>query len=417
MSKSNRNFLYRIYPSKKQIQKLDEWLELHRELYNAALTERIEAYRMQQKYINYNTQQNYLPQLKKDLPELKELGSQALQETIRRVDRAYQAFFRRVKKGETPGFPRYKSKNRFSSFMYPGVAGWSIITNGKLKVKISKLGELKTRGKSRVDISNCEHRCLTIKRKGSKWYACITVRMDNSLLKRKVSIKQMSVGVDMGCRNLAVLSDGTMIDNPKYLKQSKDKLLEFQRKLAKQVKFSNNWSKTKRKLSKLYEKIANQRKDFLHKTSAQIVTSYSIIGIEDKLDIKRMTKSAKGTIDKPGKNVQQKANLNRAILEAGISMFASMMKYKAEEAGTVVIEVNKNNTSRECSVCHSYNSVTLADRVYNCANCGLSIDRDLNSSKVIEFRALKQAPYLGQIGCGKSRDTLEARHHNYTNVS
>jgi putative transposase len=414
MNKLTRNFLYRIYPSKKQIQKLNEWLELHRSLYNAALTERIEAYRMQQKYINYYDQQNYLPQLKKDLPKLTELGSQALQETIRRVDRAFKAFFRRVKKGEEPGFPRYKSKSRFDSFMYPGVAGWSILTGNKLKIKVSKLGELKTRGKSRIDIVNCERRCLTIKRKNNKWYACVTVRVDGELLKRKTNIKIQVVGIDMGCKNLAVLSDGIVIDNPKYLKQGKDKLLVIQRKLAKQVKFSNNWSKTKRKLSKLHEKIANQRKDFLHKTSAKLVTSYSIIGIEDKLDIKRMTKSARRTIDKPGKNVQQKANLNRAILEAGISMFASMMKYKAEEAGSLIIGVNKNNTSKECYICHSYNPVTLADRVYHCSNCGLSIDRDLNSSKVIEFRALAKAPYLERIGCGESRNTLETRHHNYT---
>jgi putative transposase len=426
MNNSTRNILYRIYPSKKQTQKLSQWLELHRELYNATLQERIEAYKMQRESINYNTQQNYLPQLKKDLPELVELGSQALQETIRRVDRAYKAFFRRIKHGETPGFPRYKSKNRFNSFTYPAPAGWDIINNTKLKIKISKLGLLKTRGKSRFAITNCERRCLTIKRKNNKWYAVITVRVNNSLLKRKTNIKQMAVGIDMGCKSLAVLSDSNKIDNPKYLKLNKNKLLEIQRKLSKQVKFSNNWYKTKNKLSKLHEKIANQRKDFLHKTSAKLVTSYSIIGIEHKLDVKKMTKSARGTINNHGKDVlpmanilnkvqsvKQKASLNRSILEASINIFTSMLKYKAEEAGTVIIEVNKKNTSRECSVCHSYNLVTLADRVYNCSNCGLSIDRDLNAARNIEFRALEKAPYLGWIGC-REDSILEARHHNYT---
>jgi putative transposase len=174
MQKATRNCTLRLYPTKRQEAILSDWLELHRQLYNNSLAERKNAWEKERRVVSYNEQQNTLPDFKEQRPEYVPLGSHALQETVRRVDRAYKAFFRRVKNGEKPGYPRFKDRNRFDSFTYPCVSGWKLLSLGhekkhgcKGKLRISNLGDIRLRGRCRVDIVSLERKDmprLTVKR-------------------------------------------------------------------------------------------------------------------------------------------------------------------------------------------------------------------------------------------------------------
>ena len=243
----SRNITFRLYPSRVQAQILWEWLGEHCDLYNVALDHRREAYEKHGIMISYRDQQNELPEIKKELPVLIPLGSHALQETLKRLDRAFQAFFRRVRMGETPGYPRFKSKSRFDSFCYPDPAGWRAVQKeGKSAVlHIAHCGEIRMRGRSRVRIFKGEPRTLTIKRVGMYWYATICVRYEESLLYRRVDSDRMAVGIDAGCKNLAYISDGNIIDNPRPLAKAIKRLKHQQRELSRKQKGSKNRFKTR----------------------------------------------------------------------------------------------------------------------------------------------------------------------------
>jgi putative transposase len=231
MDKSrSRNITFQIYPGKNKKLKLFYWLFLHRELYNAALYQRRDAYSRCGVSLSYNNQQNMLPDLKNHLEEYKPLGSHALQETLRKLDRAFQSFFRRIKRGEKPGFPRYKPESRFNSFCYPDPAGWKILSleGRRGTLKIGNLGVVRMRGKARVDISKGEPRTLTIRYRNGKWYATIGVRYPIETLQRNCAYKNRPIGIDAGVSNIVATSEGDIIKSTKRLSSNLDKLQEAQ---------------------------------------------------------------------------------------------------------------------------------------------------------------------------------------------
>ena len=282
-----------------------------------------------------------------------EIHSQIAQDVLRRLDKAFKAFFRRVKNGDKPGYPRFKGRNQYDSFTYPQ-SGFKI-KDGKLH--LSKIGAIRIFLHREIEgkIKTC-----TIKRDGDQWYVSFIVELPDAEPKK---IKT-SVGVDVGITTLATLSDGIEIENPKIMNKYNSKLRKAHRNLSRKKKGSNNRSKQKIVLANIYRKVRNIRKDYLHKASHFLVDNYDQIVFED-LQIKNMVKNH---------------CLARSIYDASWSTLINFTTYKAANAGRVVEMVNPKNTSKECSVCRNIQPMPLSQRTYKCPNCGAVIGRDHNAA-------------------------------------
>ena len=297
--------------------------------------------------LTYNEQAGQLKYLNQSI------YSQVAQDVLRRLDKAFKAFFRRVKNGKTPGYPRFKGYDRYDSFTYPQ-SGFKI-KDGKLK--LSKIGAIRIFLHREIvgEVKTC-----TIKRDGDQWYACFSVE----LLDPEPKEIETSVGVDVGITTLATLSDGTEIGNPKTLDKYDSKLRKAHRDLSRKKKGSNNRNKQKTVLSGIYRKVRNARKDCLHKASRFLADNYDRI-IFENLQIKNMVKNH---------------HLARSIHDASWGILISLTTYKAEEAGGIVELVNPRNTSKQCSVCGNIQPMPLSQRTYRCPNCGSVVGRDHNAA-------------------------------------
>lgn len=385
-----RKVTFKLYPNAAELQQLEAWMLLHCELYNAALEERISAWRKAGKSISYFDQQNVLPEIKRARPELEALGSHALQQTLRRLDLAFQAFFRRVKEGQAPGFPRFKAPSRFAGFTYPDPAGWRLMQAGQRGATI-RLGSgagammIRARGQHRFD--GAKPNDLTITRRGSDWFASVTLRVPEQGCKRERTDDQYR-GVDFGLTDWATFDDGSTIANPRWLREELPRLAQLQKRRAKKRRGSLRHKRLGRRIARLHERIANVRRDFVHKHTSAMVERCAVLATE-QLQTKNMSRSARGTADKPGKRVRQKAGLNREILSASFGMAHQMLAYKAEEAGT---RLHLSNTrqlkpSQRCAKCWAIVPKTLAQRMHVCA-CGHCMQRDQNSAAVVLIDAL-----------------------------
>ncbi len=355
-------------------------LRLHCELYNACIMERREAFKHGVR-VRERMQLRQLPEIKKLRPELKALGGHALQETVRRVDLAFEAFFRRVKAGQTPGYPRFKSSRRYSGWTYKSLSNWRFLSDGKHgRIRMDGIGEVHIRGRARTvgKVKTC-----TITRKAGRWYASILMEC---CPKRQAG--SVARGLDWGIESFLTLNDGSRVANPRFLDQTKQALCRAQEELSRKKRGSNNRRKAVRKLAALHRKIAGCRKDFLHQVSSRLVESSSLLATE-KLSVKNMSQSARGSLEAPGKNVRQKAGLNKGILDGAPSTFLSMLRYKAEEAGIELVEVNtrKAKPSQTCPYCGAVRKKLLSERMHVC-RCGASMPRDQASAQVCLNHAL-----------------------------
>lgn len=353
-----KTYKYRLYPTKQQKQLLADTLECCRALYNCALEQRKVAYRQFGVSISRLDQQAELLEIKENFPKYKGIHSQVLQEVILRVDRSFQNFFRRLKNNEKPGYPRFKGYGWYDSFTYPQ-SGFSLSDNSKgyRRLKLSKIGNIKV--KLHRIIQGAIKTC-TIKREMDKWYVCFSCEVEPEYLPKTGK----AVGIDVGIEKFAALSDGSLIENPKFLRKSEAKLKREQRKLSRRKRGSNSRKKQKTKLAKIHRKIKNQRNDFLHKESTKLVRNYDTIVFED-LKIKNMVKNH---------------HLAKSISDASWSRFIEYTTYKAVSAGKKVILVNPRNTSQICSNCGKPVPKGLSVRVHKCPHCGLVLDRDVNAA-------------------------------------
>lgn len=352
-----KGYKYRIYPTKKQETLLEQTLALCCELYNGALQERKDAYKTRGISITYNNQQNQLPDIKKDRPEFAQVHSQVLQDALKRLDKAMQAFFRRCKAGQTPGFPRFRSRKRYDSFTYPQ-GGYDIKDN---KLFLSKLGHVKIKLHRKMEgtIKTC-----TMRRSPTgKWFACFSCEIEPTALPASTE----ATGIDAGLACFATLSNGAQIDSPRFLRKEEDALAKVQRKLAKLPKGSKERKKQTRVVARVHERITNKRQDFIHQESSKLVKKFGIICIEDLKVL----------------NMMQNRHLAKSIADAAWSIFFHCLTYKAAYAGRVVVKVKPHCTSQICHKCgHRKKDLTLSHRVYRCDNteCKLEMDRDLNAS-------------------------------------
>ncbi|MEA1905485.1 MAG: transposase [Euryarchaeota archaeon] len=352
-----KTFQYRIYPTRKQNILLLYVLSVCRHLYNDTLHDRKVAYEDCHCGLSYYDQQDWLK-----FADKQGVYGHILQNVLRRVDTSFQNFFRRVKKGETPGYPRFQGRDRYDSFTYPDPykTGYKI-EDGKLH--LSKIGAIRIFLHREIEgtIKTC-----TIKRDGDQWYASFSVELPDP----EPKAIRTSVGVDVGITTLATLSDGTEIENPKTLDKYDSKLRKAHRDLSRKKKGSNNRDKQKTILAGAYCKVRNARKDYLHKASRTLADTYDRIIFED-LQIKNMVKNH---------------HLARSIHDASWGILISLTTYKAEYAGGVVELVNPRNTSKQCSVCGSIKSMPLSQRTYQCPDCGAAIGRDHNAAINIKNR-------------------------------
>ena len=354
------SYKFRLYPNKTHLQKLESTLELCRELYNSALLHRISAWQKARYHVTYTEQANSLVEIKQVRPEFEEVHSQVLQDVLRRLDKNFRAFFRRLKMGEKPGFPRFKGRNWYKSFCYPQ-SGWQFLSDRK--IQISKIGIIRVK-RHRNFPEGARLKTLTLKKEIDRWYAIVSFEIPDR--KDKVAIRN-AVGIDMGIRSFAVLSDGTLIENPRYLTKSEAKLAEAQRVFSRKRKGTRAREKARVRVAKIHKKIANQRNDFLHKISKKLVDTYDLIAFED-LKIK---------------NMMQNGNLAKSIGDCSWGKFLEYITYKAESAGKYAIRVAPRGTSQNCSNCGTRVPKLLSDRVHICNKCHIVLDRDLNASRNI----------------------------------
>ncbi len=347
-------FRFRICEPSKIVQaNLEQTLNLCRDLYNSALQEHRDAYKLNRISLNYYDQANQLKEIKQTNSEYKEVHSQILQDVLKRIDKTFKAFYNRAKKGQA-GFPRFKSQSRFDSFCFPQ-SGFSLTGN---KLILSKIGTVKLK-LSRQIVGKVK--TLTIKRECGKWFAVFTVETKVEILPET----NKTVGLDVGIENFVTLSDGTQIDNWKYFESSKKQLRKAQRKVSRRKKFSNRWRKAVKQVKKIHAHIKNQRNDFQHKLSTYLVREFQIIVCED-LNIKGMSRGI----------------LSKQIHDVGWSSFFQKIEYKVANTDRRLIKVNPNFTSQTC-LCGARKKKTLAVRWHNCLKCGLSIHRDILSAKII----------------------------------
>lgn len=336
-------------------------LKLCRKLYNYALNERQETYKETGKGLTYNQQQNTLPVFVKENPEYKQVHSQVLQDALRRLDSAYQRFFA----GEA-GYPRFKNRDHYTSFTYPQVDNVKKTFSRPGYIYLSKIGFVKLETHREFPVEAVTR--VNVKYHCGKWYANLTAEIPEVA---PIGDPGKAVGIDVGLNHFAVLSDETYIDNPKYYRKMEEKLAKAQRRLSRKKKGSHNRGKAKAKVARLHAKIANQRRDFLHQASVRVIRSYDLIVMED-LKVRNMVRNHR---------------LAKSIHDAGWGQFRSYIQYKCERTGKLFILVDPKGTSQTC-LCGEHVPKDLSIRVHECPACGLVMDRDLVSSKLILERGL-----------------------------
>ncbi len=367
-------FQYRIFPNKKQVKALQATLEECRWLYNHLLEKRRDAWEQEGLSLSLYQQQDTFSSLKQERPSLKSVHSQVVQNVAVRIDLAFKAFFRRCKAGEKPGYPRFKSYGRYDLFTFPQ-SGFSITHDDR--VCLSKIGSIKlvyhrpVRGKIKT---------LTIHKSSTgKWYASFSCEVEPERLPENAD----AVGIDVGLKTFATLSDGTEIANPRFFRKEEHALAKVQRTHAKLTRGTPERRRHRKVIARVHERIAFRRDNFTHQASRKVVNSFGVICVED-LTVNRMLHNH---------------CLAKSIADASWSAFFVQLSAKAEEAGRLFVQVNPAYTSQTCSICGHRQKMPLSERIFDCPCCHVYLDRDLNAAKNIvglglQSRVVPEAPPL-----------------------
>jgi len=395
---SLKAYKYRLYPNKKQAEKLQWTLDRCRELYNAAIQERRDAWQMCHVSINYNRQAAQLPEIKEIRSEYNDIHSQVLQDVLRRVKKAFDVFFRRVKEGQAPDYPRFQGYGRYDSFTFPQ-SGFSLTEDNR--VCLSEIGSIKVKfpkgKKARPPMG--EMKICMIKREAQSWHVIFTCEVEQAIVFHP---REEAVGIDLGLLHFATLSDGSTIENPHHLRNSENKLKDLQEALSRKKRGSKRRRKAAQRVGKVHRHIRNQRKDFQHKEAHKLVSKYQTIAFE-KLAPSNMSKRPKAKQDEETgqylpNGASAKAGLNKSIHDAGWGQFQQICVNKAECAGSHILFVSPKYTSQMCSGCGAIVKKGLEERWHECS-CGCSLDRDHNAAINIlrlGLQAIEKAPALGR---------------------
>ena len=374
----HRRVTYKLYPNASQIRAMERVCDLHRDLYNAALQERILAWRVWHSAVSFSDQCKALTQIRRESEEYREINCQSLQVTLKRLDLAFRHFFRRIRLGQVPGFSRFKSRDRFSGFgfkthgdgfRFEPSLDWK---HGRLR--LSGIGTLRARGEARTPgrIVSAE-----IQRKADGWFLSLAVECAPH---RERGDREG--GLDWGVENLATLAHAPgayeAFENDRPLEREREALKSEQRQLLKALRgrSSKRARKAKEAMARRHRRIADRRKERNHQIAARLVREHKLI-VTERLAVPNMTASARGTVSEPGRNVRAKAGLNRSILDATPGSFVGILAYKAEEAGCelIVLDTRKEKPSQRCPMCGTMRKKPLSEREHRCG-CGFAATRD-----------------------------------------
>jgi putative transposase len=379
-----RAFKFRLFTNANQERELEIMLETHRRLYNLCLEQRRDTYQQHKHAVRYIDQSAEFKDLRDDSQYFARLNYSSAQATMRRLDKAFVAFFRRVKTGQKPGYPRFKACDRFDSIEFPTYGDGIRLNDNRLRVQ--HVGVIRCKVHRPVE---GRVKTATLKREGDKWFVVLScdlgdVHVEPSILP--------AVGIDVGLENFLTTSDGEVVENPRFLKRELPDLRRAQRSVSRKKKGGSNRRKAVKVVRVLHAHVVNQRREHHHKTALNLIRCYGLIAVES-LNIRGMVRNHR---------------LSRAIADAAWGGFLTVLGQKAESAGVTVTAVNAWGTSQQCSGCGADVHKELRVRQHICPHCGLSLHRDENAARNILARALDQAR-MGPVGVnGESPVAQEA---------
>jgi putative transposase len=398
-----KTYHYKLMPTPQQERALETVLLRCRTLYNCAVEQRRTWWwRGQGKGATYYQQAMELPDLKAACPEYAEVHAQVLQDVLRRVDTTYQAFFRRVANGETPGYPRFQGQSRYHSFTYPQYGNGAVVGGGVLR--LSKIGRIRLRLHRPIEGTP---KTITVRREADGWYACISCA---DVPTEPLPRTKRDTGIDVGLKVFLITADGETVPNPRCYRTAEKQLAKAQRRVSRRKQGSHRRRKAVALLKRTHQKIARQRRDFHHKTALALLQQYDTIYLED-LQVR---------------NLVRNHHLAKSISDAGWAAFRTILTSKAVYAGKWVVAVPPAYTSQDCSGvlpdgsrCLQRIAKSLSVRTHICPSCGLVLDRDENAARNIlragQARqgavALGSVTYSPRLAAGAAQATLGVSAH------
>lgn len=360
-------YKYELKPNGEQQRNMRRFAGSCRFVFNKALALQKERYERGEKKLGYAGLCKELTGWRNgaETPWLSDAPIHPLQQTLKDLERAYTNFF-----AKRADFPRFKKKGMGDSFRYPDAKQFKIDA-GNSRVFLPKLGWIRYRN-SRELLGTAKN--ITVSSNGGKWFVSIQTEREIS---EPVHPATSIIGIDVGITRFATLSDGSVIEPLNTFRKHEQRLARYQRAMSRKTKFSNNWTKAKAKVQKLHTRIANVRRDFLHKTTTTISQNHAIVCIED-LQVRNMSKSAAGSSEAPGRNVKAKSGLNKSILDQGWAEFRRQLEYKQVWRGGEVLAVPPRNTSRMCPCCGHVSAENRQTQAkFACVECGYENNADL----------------------------------------
>jgi len=367
-----KSFKYRLYPTKVQAAAMSETVETHRTLYNRALAERKVAYETQKRTVRYAEQSAHLKEDRPANDYLARTNFSSCQATLRRLDKAFVAFFRRIASGGKPGYPRFRGRGRYNTVEFPSYGdGCKLKEN---RVYFQHIGTVKIKMHRPIEGTI---KTVSFTESAGHWFVVFSCELPDSMLPPSTN---PAIGIDLGLKSFLTTSDGEQVAPPQFYRKAQAKLRRVQRHLSRCQKGSNRRRKARMRVARLHQHVGNQRRDWHHKTALALVNRYGVIAHES-LNVKGIART----------------RLAKSTHDAGWTQFVGILGHKAAEAGVAMIAVNPRNTTQACSDCGCLPAVplTLRDRVYHCASCGHVADRDVNA-----------ATNIRTIGLGLSLRTL-----------
>jgi len=365
-------YKYRLYPTKVQAVAMAEAVETHRHLYNRALAERKTAYETEKRTVRYGEQSAHIKEDRTENVYLARTNFSSCQATLRRLDKAFQAFFRRIKSGDKAGYPRFRGRGRYNTVEFPSYGDGCRLRDGR--VYFQHIGTVKVKLHRPIEGTI---KTVSFTQGADGWYVMFSCELPDVVLAPSTN---PAVGIDLGLKAFLTTSDGEQVAPPRFYRKAQAKLRRVQRHLSRCKRGSNRRKKAVVQVAKLHSHVANQRRDWHHKTALALVQRYGVIAHES-LNVKGIART----------------RLAKSTHDAGWTQFVGILGQKAECAAVTMIAVNPRNTTQACSSCGCLPAVplTLKDRVYHCASCGHVADRDVNAATNIKT-----------IGLGLSLQTL-----------
>ena len=401
-------YQYRLKPNQEQKARLNRWLDMLRHQYNYLLQDKFDWWLNNRCPANacplvcqlpvlkeqpdYYSQKRSLVQLKKERAWYGEIHSQVLQDMVKRVKVTFDRYLKGNSSGKRSGKPRYKPKHRYRTLTYPQAKlDWLVSAN---KIKLPKIGEVRF-VLHRPFPPGFEIKTVSITKKADGFYITFSLlnKFIPEIISEVVPRDENSTAIDLGCEYFATLADGTTIEPPKYFRRSQDKLALLQQKASAREKGSRARKLLYKKVAKLHQKIARQRKQFHFELAQKILANYDAVFVED-LTVKNMMRRNKPKQDEQGRYLpngqSSKAGLNKSISDCGWSQFLNILSLKAERAGLKVIKINPRGTSQVCVNCLNRVDKQLSDRWHCCYHCGVIMPRDWNSALLLKKLGLDE---------------------------